>query len=535
MNRKTLWKLLAVFVILAGGISWYFLWPREDVGRHAISVVELNGTALVERSGMKISAYEGMKLKDGDSICAVSGQEVILGMDGIPFAVLEAGAELGIEQIKEETNGTKIQMKEGSVLFLSGATLSGTAPKQAAELLLSAGGLRIDANGASFYITVQDKEGIKHTDLSVWSGRVMAVPLAGGKEESIPEGMTATYLLNELGVSSKGQKAFTLFQFSEHVLKKLLTADKAQSPFCVSREELVKELEEREAVAAGSTGYVSSVTDLPKLTPEPSFTPSPTPTASVTLSPEPSKASEDRPQGTPSIQPSPTEGFEPTPDAEPTLKPTSDVTATPNPTPADEPPMTSLQNPSPSAEATTMPKPTPTLPAISESGVPSELESRFAQLIGQTPETDAEDGIFTYYEFAVGMLAAAEPRLAASESNMEAMLMGFAFRLITGGIDINSLDVNKPITREDAALFTWYGAQSIGYAGISANIADASAYVTDIADCTPARQKAIGYLYQEGYEEGYQKKGQKFRPQDVLTTEEGEAWIQSSAEQWKLE
>lgn len=520
MNRKTLWKLLAVFVLLAAGASWYFFRKGEDVGRHAISVVELNGTALVERSGMKISAYEGMKLKDGDSICAVSGQEVILGMDGIPFAVLEAGTELSIEQIKEETNGTQIQMEEGSVLFLSGATLSGSAPKQAAELLLSAGGIRIDANGASFYITVQEKEGTTHTDLSVWSGRVMAVPLAGGKEESIPEGMTATYLLNELGVSSKGQKAFTLFQFSEHVLEKLLMADKAQSPFCVSREEIVKELGEREAVAAGSTGHVSSVTALPQLTPEPSSTPLPTSPAGITEPPEPSltpiPTSEDMPDPSPSVEPSPSDEPVPTPDAEPTSMPmpdaeptsvpTSDTETTPVPKPADEPTGT---------------------------GIHSELENRFAELLGQAPQTDAEDGILTYYEFAIGMLAAAEPRLEASGSNMETMLMGFAFRLITGGIDINRLDVNQPITREDAALFIWYGAQSIGCASASAEIAATEAYVADIAECTLPKQKAIGFLYQEGYEEGYQSSGQKFRPQDILTTEEGESWIRTSTELWK--
>ena len=133
------------------------------------------------------------------------------------------------------------------------------------------------------------------------------------------------------------------------------------------------------------------------------------------------------------------------------------------------------------------------------------------------------------------MLAAAEPKLEASGMNMETVLMGFAFRLITGGIDINRLDVNDPITREDAALFIWYGAQSIGYAPASAEIAATAAYVTDIEECTLPRQKAIGFLYQEGYEEGYQKSGQKFRPQDILTTEEGESWTRTSAELWKPE
>lgn len=505
MNRKTLWKLLALAVLLVGGVSWYFFWPREDVGRHTISIIELNGTALVERSGMKISAYEGMKLKDGDSICAVSGQEVILGMDGIPFAVLEPGTELSIELIKEETNGTQIQMKEGSVLFLSGATLSGSAPKQAAELLLSAGGLRMDANGASFYVTVREQEGTTHTELSVWSGRVMAAPLAGGKEESVAGGMTASYLLDEMGVSFKGQKAFTLWQFSDHVLEKLLMADKAQSPFCVSREELTSELAEREAVAAGSTN-LPSTTISARLTPN----------AQATLSPTPM----------------------PTPDMAATPMPTPSP-AVPVPTPTDAPSVTPIEqmppSPSPtqSAEPSVTPVPTSALPATSDAE--SELANRFAQLVGQTPEVDPEDGFFTYYEFAIGMLAAAEPKLEASGMNMETALMGFAFRLITGGIDINRLDVNKPITREDAALFIWYGAQSIGYAPASAEIAATADYVTDIEECTLPRQKAIAFLYQEGYEEGYQKSGQKFRPQDILTTEEGESWTRTSAELWKPE
>ncbi len=513
MNRKTLWKLLALAVLLAGGVSWYFFWPREDAGRHTVSVIELNGTALVERSGMKISAYEGMKLKDGDSICAVSGQEVILGMDGIPFAVLEPGTELSIELIKEETNGTQIQMEEGSVLFLSGATLSGSAPKQAAELLLSAGGLRMDANGASFYITVQGEEGATHTELSVWSGRVMTAPLAGGKEESVAAGMTASYLLDEMGVSSKGQKAFTLWQFSDHVLEKLLMADKAQSPFCVSREELASELAEREAVMAGNTNLPSAAVSAKP-------TKHPTPKAEVTLSP------------TPNIGTTPI----PAPDIAATPMPSLSPTA-PIPTPTDTPPVTPAEHPSPSptesAESSVTPAPTSELPATSDAE--SELANRFAQLVGQTPKSDPNDGILTYYEFAIGMLAAAEPKLEASGMNMETALMGFAFRLITGGIDINRLDVNDPITREDAALFIWYGAQSIGYAPASAEIAATAAYVTDIEECTLPRQKAIGFLYQEGYEEGYQKSGQKFRPQDILTTEEGESWTRTSAELWKPE
>lgn len=533
MNRKTLWKLLALLVILAGGVSWYFFWPREDAGRHTVSVAGLSGTALVERSGMKISAYEGMKLKDGDSICAVSGQEVILGIDGIPFAVLEPGTELSIKLIKEETNGTQIQMEEGSVLFLSGATLSGSAPKQAAELLLSAGGLQIDANGASFYITVQEKEGATHTELSVWSGRVMAVPLAGGKEESVAAGMTASYLLNEIGVSSKGQKAFTLWQFSEHVLEKLLAADRAQSPFCVSREELVRELEEREAIAAGSTNLPSAAVSA-RLTPEGQ--------AGITplLSGQPPVSGKPEPSGGTLLTP------EPASDAEATPNPTPDIAATPMPvvspipsmpTLTDVPPVTSTEQPSPlptqSAWASATPMPTSALPVTSDAE--SELANRFAQLIGQTPKEDPDDGVFTYYEFATGMLAAAEPKLAASGTNMETVLVGFAFRLITGGVDINRLDVNDPITREDAALFIWYGAQCIGYAPASAEIAAAAAYVEDIAKCTLPRQKAIGFLYQEGYEEGYQKSGQKFRPQDILTTEEGESWVRTSAELWKPE
>lgn len=508
MKYKTVWKLLAAFAIVFGGAAW-FLWGRsEKEEQYTVLIEQLHGTALVKRSGMQISAYDGMKLKDGDSIQVTAGEDITLGMKGISFAVLENGTELTIHTTKEKVdNSAWILVEKGRVLFLSNGRTSAGSYVRLPDVRMEAGGFSIDAGTAAFYVDVDEQNGVRETALSVWNGSVMAVPIADGKKERITAGMTARFRLDETGASVRGQEAFSLSQFSDRTLEWLLKTDEAQKLFCVSREELAEELLGREeAVATGNTGGVVTVTPAVERTPTPAPVPTLSPGPAPTLTPEPSRV----PTLTPSPVPVPTtvpEQSTPEPTAVPEQN-TLEPTAVPDtPTPSVEP----------------SPAPTP----------PSELETAFIKLLGQTPEVNMEDEIVTYYEFATGMLAAVEPGVKASGKTPENLLTAFGLRLMLGGVDVNKIDINAPILRKDAALFLWYAAQTIGFTSAQTELPDTAAFVADISDCTPAEQKAVAYLYANGYESGNQVKGQKFRPTEALSKEESAAWQQISMELWQ--
>lgn len=155
-----------------------------------------------------------------------------------------------------------------------------------------------------------------------------------------------------------------------------------------------------------------------------------------------------------------------------------------------------------------------------------------AALIGQTPVVDRDDDICTYYEFAEQLLAAAEPVMVKKGLATEEVLTRLAFQLILSGVDMNSLDINAPITRREAALLVYYAAQVVGYPPAGQTVADAVQYVEDIASLTLTERKAVGYLYQEGYLGGYLVPGQSFFPASPLQPQEAASWILTSRESW---
>ena len=156
-----------------------------------------------------------------------------------------------------------------------------------------------------------------------------------------------------------------------------------------------------------------------------------------------------------------------------------------------------------------------------------------AKILGQTPVLNRSDAYVSYFEFTYDLVTMVESEVKQRGLNMTALMTKFAVKALLCGVDIEKLDINAPIPREKAALTLWLAAGILGEKGSSTSAKEVLYYVTDIEDCSLAEKRAVAYLYEQGIVSGYNKKGQRFYPDDGLKTEEGNTWIYRIKQCWK--
>lgn len=509
MAKKTIAKLATavLLLLLAAGAfatgNWYL--SRLTAEPRSVTIRQLDGAAVIARMGDRISAYPGMHLESNDTVMVTSGSGVEIVLDGRHSLYAEVGSELTLLLTEEkDKEGTQIKLERGSVLFSINPQENGETSFRVETPILSA-----LAKGTVFSLSVEEQGELRTTGLAVLEGCVAAEGISKAMAaQEIYAGAFLKLTVDEEGFASWQESGITLELFSDRQLEQLEQLSGEQRRLCFSVEEIQMEKEGRHAVEAGST----------KVEPAPSATLFPTPTASPTPTPAPTVT----PLPTPTLSPLPSAPATPSVTGTPTVPATPSATGTPT-VPAT-PSVTGM----PSVTAAPSPSAAPTPVQRAGDGMGGTL----AALIGQTPVVNRDDDICTYYEFAEQLLAAAEPVMEKKGLAAEEVLTRLAFQLILSGVDMNSLDINAPIARREAALLVYYAAQVVGYSPAKQTVTDAAQYVGDIAQLTLTERKAVGYLYQEGYLAGYLVSGQSFSPESALLPQEADSWILTSKESW---
>ena len=203
----------------------------------------------------------------------------------------------------------------------------------------------------------------------------------------------------------------------------------------------------------------------------------------------------------------------------PTETPVPVVTATPVPvkkTPAPTPMPT--QAPTPSPTPTAVPVPTASYPA---------------KIFGQVPVVNRTDAYVTYFEFAWDLMEMLKPLIEKKNLKETSLLTEFVWKALWYGIDVYKININKSITRSDAAMVLWLAAQLLNESGTDTSHKTVTSYVTDLGKCSKAEKKAAAYLYEQGFVAGYRVEGQKFYPNQKLKTEDGNRWLTMAEKCWK--
>lgn len=502
-----------------------------------VTIKQLGGSAIVERLNNRISMYEGMKLKSNDIVYVTRGTGVTIDLDEKHSLFAEAGSEFAIILTEDKRDdSTQVRIERGSVLFSINKS-----DEADVKFSVDTSTLNMEvkvAEGAEkvlFYVTAeQDTDAsTRVVKLSTLEGCVEITRVSEPTTVKQMKDGEAVYLsVSENGEVEWREEAVSLLSFSRDALTQLDEIISAGRLLCVSHEEVIKERESRNTLQT-SSGRVEAVLSIPTPTIMLTSTPTPTPTPTPTI----------RATGTPIVTPTIVATVTPSqvPTVTPIITPTPTVMLTQTPKP-NEGTQSGNSTPRPTGRpnSTVTPQVTAT-PTVSpmEQIVPevknSEMGGVLSALLGQTPVVNDKDDICTYYEFAEGILLAAEPVIQAEEKKPEEILTKFVFQLILSGVDINKIDINAPITRSEAALIIYFAAQSIGYSGSQTEIVDATSYVTDLSDSTVFEKKTIGYLYQEGYLTGFKVSGQKFSPKQTLPPATAQTWIKHSEESWLKE
>lgn len=519
MAKKTIAKLTTVVLLLLLAVGAFVTGNRylSRIGAEprSVTVHRLDGAAVIARMGNRISAYPGMHLESNDIVMVTSGVGLEIVFDGRHSLYAETGSELTLLLTEEkDQESTQIKLEKGSVLFSINPTENQESSFRVETPILSA-----LAKGTVFSVSAGKQGELRNTDLIVLEGCVAAEGISKAMAaQEIYAGSVLRLTVDDAGFASWQEAGATVELLSDRQLEQLEQISGEQRRLCFSAEELQSEREERHAVETGGS----------RLETEPSATLFPTPT----LTPEPTRIP------TPTLPPTPAATRIPTPTltpgpsvtTTPTVTVTPAVSATPSATSAPVMPATPQLTPT-STPLPTMP-PSPSASPTPAQRVDGGMGGTLAALIGQTPVVDRDDDSCTYYEFAEQLLTAAEPVMVKKELAEEEVLTRLAFQLILSGVDMNSLDINAPITRREAALLVYYAAQVVGYPPAGQTVTDAVQYVDDIASLTLTERKAVGYLYQEGYLGGYLVPGQSFSPASPLLPQEADSWILTSRESW---
>ena len=155
------------------------------------------------------------------------------------------------------------------------------------------------------------------------------------------------------------------------------------------------------------------------------------------------------------------------------------------------------------------------------------------EIFGQVPVLNRSDAYVSYFEFTYDLVTMMESEVKQRGMNMTALMTKFAVKALFCGVDIEQLDINAPIPREQAALTLWLAAGLLGEKGSDTSAKTAQTYVTDLGGCSSSEKKAVAYLYEQGIVPGYNKAGQQFYPDAGLKTEAGNAWLYNVKQRWQ--
>lgn len=521
MAKKTVWKLVAVAAILMIAVAaWDWCLAKMASEPRNVTIRQLRGNALVERLDSQISMYEGMRLKTNDKIYVTKGKGLTIDFDEKHFLFAEPESEFVITLTEDKNDdSTRVQMEQGSVLFSVQREVKNEVQfcVETPTIQLNVQETR-NAEETLFHVSCTQEAQEKAVRVSVLEGCIEVTDESEQTAKKIFGGKTLSRTVEDDGTVVWQEEDIALPAFSPEMLEQLGSIAEEGRTLCFSKTELEEEQESRAAMQTSSIRVEGTQTAEEE--PE-------------QVSATPPVVSQPPASATPAIPQKPTEvpviassTTVPTKNpAEVSLTPTSpELTSTP----IESTPIPPEPTATPASEPTAIPAEPTKAPESGESSMGGVLSA----LLGQTPIVNAEDDIYTYYEFAEGILTAAEPRMEREGKKLEEVLTKFIFQLVLSGVDINTIEINAPITREEAALVIYYAAQAIAYSSAGTAITEVTTYVTDVSECTVAEKKAIGYLYQEGYLAGYQIAGQQFLPEQSLSAAVGENWIALSKNRW---
>ena len=155
-----------------------------------------------------------------------------------------------------------------------------------------------------------------------------------------------------------------------------------------------------------------------------------------------------------------------------------------------------------------------------------------AEIFGQVPRVNQTDAYVTYFEFALNLVETIQPLVKYKGLSETSAFAKFIVKALVCGVDVQKLDINKPISRAEAALVLWLAADILGEPGSNTSSKSAEEYVTDIDNCSGAVKKSVAYLYEQRILPGHGVAGQQFYPESELETEDGKRWLQRIKQDW---
>lgn len=188
------------------------------------------------------------------------------------------------------------------------------------------------------------------------------------------------------------------------------------------------------------------------------------------------------------------------------------------------------------APAVEIPQLTPAVPTETPVITPiqkgQEVFTYPTEIFGQTPVVNRSDEYVTYFEFAMDLIESVEEEIQQKNLNEVTLFTKFMLKALFCGIDIQSLKINDPIPRAQAALALHLAAEVMGKKGTGTTAWSAGKYVMDIGGCSLNEKKAVAYMYEQGIESGYRVSGQYFYPENSLKEAEAAVWFARVRESW---
>lgn len=211
----------------------------------------------------------------------------------------------------------------------------------------------------------------------------------------------------------------------------------------------------------------------------------------------------------------------------PTIMPTAEPTALPEPSVPAVLPEQVTGSPIPEIS-----KVEPTVAVLTEAPAQSETSEEAVtypmEIFGQTPVVNSSDTYVTYFEFAVDLIEAAREEAGKKGLSETSMFAKFMLKALFCGMDVKNININEPISREEAALAVWIAAQVLGEEGTDTKANRAAGCASDLGGCSSSEKKAIVYLYEQGF-----AAGQSFYPEYPLQTADSAIWMEKIRQLWK--
>ncbi len=162
--------LIAVVLVAAAGAAAFFLLRGKEESYRRIEVYEIDGSAMLTRSGIgDMDAYAGMLLQSKDAVSVMKESYLALKMDEDKYALLEALSKIHLEAEGNSTDSkTRIYLDEGALVNRLESELSEDSVYE-----VNTPNSTMAIRGTTFRVAVEyDENGVSHTQLSVFEGKV---------------------------------------------------------------------------------------------------------------------------------------------------------------------------------------------------------------------------------------------------------------------------------------------------------------------------------------------------------------------------